>query len=69
MLTEQTVLDFIGVDVKSGEITVRHATQILQDGQVIAVARMHQFVLPRDADVSAHDPLIQRLAMAAWAEA
>ena len=63
-LEKQTVVDKIEV-VENGNVQVRTATRIVEDGNVISTS-YHRHVLSPGADLSNEDPKVVAICNAVW---
>jgi hypothetical protein len=63
-LEKQTVVDKIEV-VENGNVQVRTATRIVEDGNVISTS-YHRHVLAQGDDISGEDPKVQAICNAVW---
>ena len=63
-LTKETVIDKIEV-LEMGQIQVRTANRVLEDGQVLSQA-FHRHVLAPEDDLSGQDAKVQAIANATW---
>lgn len=66
MIEKQSVVDKIEV-LESGQVQVRTAIRIVEDGQVISQT-FHRHVVEKDADLTGEDPRVAAVATAAWSE-
>ncbi len=64
-LEKQTVVDRIEV-IENGNVQVRTATRIVEDGNVISTS-YHRHVLAKGDDISGEDPKVQAICNAVWA--
>jgi hypothetical protein len=64
MLEKITVIDKIEV-LEDGQIQVRQATRIMEDGQEIGKT-YHRWVLAPDADVTKQDDRVKAIANTVW---
>lgn len=64
MLEKVTVVDKVEV-LENGNIQVRTATKIVEDGEVIST-QFHRHVLVLGADLSNEDPKVVAIANAVW---
>jgi hypothetical protein len=65
-LTKETVVDKIEV-LEGGNIQVRCAVRVLEDGEVLSQS-YHRHVLQPGDDLTNEDPKVVAIATAAWAE-
>ena len=63
-LEKQTVVDKIEV-IENGNVQVRTATRIVEDGNVISTS-YHRHVLAPGADLSNEDPKVVAICNAVW---
>jgi len=63
-LEKITVVDKIEV-VENGNVQVRAATRIVEDGNVISTS-YHRHVLAQGDDISGEDPKVQAICNAVW---
>jgi len=63
-LEKITVVDKIEV-VENGNVQVRTATRIVEDGNVISTS-YHRHVLAQGDDISGEDPKVQAICNAVW---
>jgi K+-transporting ATPase c subunit len=75
-LTKETVVDRIEV-MEMGEVQVRTATRVKEDGAVLSSSFHRHFVVPStkdsgswaDTDISGEDARVQAVATATWTSA
>ena len=65
MLTKETVIDQIEV-TEHGNIQVRRASYILEDGKRISGPTYHRVAYMKGQDISKEDPKVQAIATAVW---
>ena len=63
-LTKETVVDKIEV-LEKGQVQVRTATRVLEDGAVLS-SSFHRHVLAPDDDLSEQDAKVAAIATATW---
>ena len=63
-LTKETVVDKIEV-LESGQVQVRTATRVLEDGEVLS-SSFHRHVLAPGSDTSNEDAKVVAIANATW---
>ena len=72
-LTKETIVDKIEV-LEMGQVQVRTATRVLEDGTVLSSSFHRHFIEPRtkvgdtweDTDISAEDARVQAICNASW---
>lgn len=66
-ITKEIVIDKIEI-LEMGQIQVRQATRIIEDGKVIS-ENFHRHVCePDHADIEDQDPKVQRIAAVVWTD-
>lgn len=65
MITKQTAVDKIEV-LEMGQIQVRQATKIIDDGKVISTFFHRHVIKPDHADITDQDDRVQAIANAVW---
>jgi len=65
-LTKENVVDKIEV-LESGQVQVRTATRVLEDGEVLSSA-FHRHVLAPGQDLTDQDPKVVAIANAVWTD-
>jgi hypothetical protein len=63
-LTKETVVDKIEV-LEMGQVQVRTATRVLEDGAVLS-SSFHRHVLAPNDDLTDQDPKVSAIATATW---
>jgi len=63
-LTKETAVDKIEV-LESGQVQVRTATRVLEDGNVLS-SSFHRHVLAPGDDLTDQDPRVSAIATATW---